>query len=448
MAKITTRSGLVVGTNLIIDEADKTFQLVAAGSLVAKDGVTVQALYSKFADLWTTAAYQDSPFPMNAIDALSGQYEIGVDAGGNYNGWTPKDDATRNTLRDGGWSEYSSAGFLQRQYVGIVGLGSVSSGAQLYYQRTPTEAPQNFVFTDQANQAVQVYGDEANGNFDSRAYFKAYCREQGFSYTESTLADTGKTATGANIVNLLLSNSQDTKILAADAALTVAPYNNITVTYYTTDQSRTIAGVSCPFRVIIAGNGATLEQIYTKVQYLLRQNSDIDAGANVTTGKTAAKLLSFLGDTLYTTAGVFIDNIQNADSNRIVFTDKNGVARTNPFTASGSITFNSALLGAGSAFRMMFTTGPGTNDDYGQAGAITVQDSNGNPIAGTITSSPVAFTFNYDSDTLGGAAGTDKGVTIIGIRPGSGKFAVARGTLTRSKSMSFSLVAEQDRAYS
>jgi len=448
MAKITARSGLVVGTNLIIDEPNKTFELVAAGSLVAKDGVTVQAIYSKFADLWTTASYQDSPFPMNAIDALSGQYEIGVDAGGNYNGWAPKNDTTRQMMRDGGWSEYSSAGVLLRQYVGIVGLGTVSSGAQLYYQRTATEAPQNFVFTDQANQAVQVYGNSANGNFDSRAYFKAYCREQGYSYTESTLADTGKTGTGANIVNVLLSNSQDTKILAADSALTAAPYNNITITYYTTDQSRTINGVACPFRVLIAGNGATLEQIYTKVQYLLRQNSDIDSGAAVTTGKTAAKLLSFLGDTLYTTTGVFVDNIQNVDSNRIVFTDQNNVARTNPFTAAGSISFNAALLGAGSSYRMMFTTGPGANDDYGQAGAITVVDASGNPITGVITSSPVAFTFNYDSDTLGGTAGTDKPVTIIAIRPGSGKFAVATGVLTRSKGMSFSLVAEQDRAYS
>jgi hypothetical protein len=269
----------------------------------------------------------------------------------------------------------------------------------------------------------------------------------GYNYTESTLSDTGKTSTGANIVNVLLSNSLDTKISALDAAMTSAPYNNITITYYTTDQSRTIAGTSCPFRVIIAGNGATLEQIYTKIQYLLRQSTDIDSGTGTVTGQTAAKLLSFLGDTLYTSTGVYIDNIQTADSNRIVFLDYNGVSRTNTYTASGTIAFNSLLIGTGSSYRMMFTTGPGTGDDYGEAGALTVKDASGVDIAGSITSSPVAFTFDYDTDVIGGTAATDKAVTIIAIKPGYGAFAVATGTLTKSKTMSFSLVAQKDRAY-
>ena len=90
-----------VGTELTIDEANKTFTLNVAGNLVAKDGVTIQALYSKFIDLWATAGYQDSPFPMYAIDALSGQFQFGTD-GSTYSGWKPSNDATRQMLRDGG----------------------------------------------------------------------------------------------------------------------------------------------------------------------------------------------------------------------------------------------------------------------------------------------------------------------------------------------------------
>jgi len=415
--------------------------------LVPKDGVTLQALYSKLVDLWSTASYQDSPFPMNTIDSLSGQYEVGVDAGGNFNGWKPLDDATRNMLRDGGWSEYSSVGVLLRQYVGIVGLGSVSSGAQLWYQRTTSEAPIDFVYTDQANQGVQVYGNAANGNFDYRTHIKGYCRVQGYKYTESTLADTAKTATGAFIVNLLLSNELDAKITANDAAMSGAPYSGITATYYVANQMRTIAGVSAPFRVVINGNGATLEQIYTKAQYLLRQSSDIDSGAGTVTGKTAAKLLNFLGDTLNTTTGVYIDNILEADANRIVFTDQNGVQRTNTYTSAGTLNFNSNLVGAGSSYRLIFTTGPGALDDYGEAGAITVKNASGADITGTITAASIAFNFNYDGDTLGGAAGTDKNVVLIGVRPGYGKFSLAEGILTKSKTISFSLTAEKDRAY-
>lgn len=443
MAKITSRASLNVGTELTINETARTFTLNEAGNLVAKDGVTLQALYSKFADLWTTTTYQDSPFPLNAIDALSGQYYFGVDAGGNYNGWKPANDATRNMLRDGGWREYSNAGVLNREYAGFVGLGAINSGAQPYYILNASDAPTNFPFADQFNVGVQVYGDAANGDFDKRTYAKTYCREYGKKYKDSVLADTGKAATGAFLVNFLISNEDDLKIQANDAAMTGAPYDGITVSYYSTNQNRLIGGANYPFRIIVDGNGATLEQIYTKIQYLLRQNSDINTAgdAGSVTGKTAASLLSFVGDTLVTSTGVYIDDIQSADSNRIEFYDQNGVKRTNPYTAAGALSFNAALVGAGSSYRLFFSA------DYGTASAVTVKNASGVDIAGIISASPIHFDFDYDGDTLGGTAGTDKAVTLIGIKPGSGKFAVATGTLTRSKAISLSLVGEADRAY-
>lgn len=443
MAKITSRASLNVDTELTIDETARTFTLNEAGNLVAKDGVTLQALYSKFADLWTTTTYQDSPFPLNAIDALSGQYYFGVDAGGNYNGWKPANDATRNMLRDGGWREYSSAGVLNREYAGFVGLGAINTGAQPYYILNASDAPTNFPFADQFNVGVQVYGDAANGDFDKRTYAKTYCREYGKKYKDSVLADTGKTATGAFLVNFLISNEDDLKIQANDAAMTGAPYDGITVSYYSTNQNRLIGGANYPFRIIVDGNGATLEQIYTKIQYMLRQNSDINTAgdAGSVTGKTAASLLSFVGDTLVTSTGVYIDDIQSADSNRIEFYDQNGVKRTNPYTAAGALSFNAALVGAGSSYRLFFSA------DYGTASAVTVKNASGVDIAGIISASPIPFDFDYDGDTLGGTAGTDKAVTLIGIKPGSGKFAVATGTLTRSKAISLSLVGEADRAY-
>jgi hypothetical protein len=220
------------------------------------------------------------------------------------------------------------------------------------------------------------------------------------------------------------------------------------VTYYGVDQNRLIGGSNYPFRVIIDGNNATLEQIYTKVQYLLRQSADIDTGGGTVTGKTAAALLQFVGDTLVTSQGVYIDNILSADSNRIEFYDQNNVKRTNPYTAAGTITANAVLVGAGSSYRLMFTTLPGASNDYGESGAVTVNDASGTPITGTIGSGSISFTFDYDGNVQGGrTAGTDAAVTLIGVRPGSGKFAVATGILTRSKGISLSLVAEQDRAY-
>ena len=447
MSKITSRAGLNVGVELTVDETTKTYTLNVAGNLIAKDGVTLQALYSKFVELWATASYQDSPFPMYAIDALSGQFQFGTD-GATFSGWKPANDATRQMHRDGGWSEYSSAGVLNRQYVGAVGLGAVSSGAQIYYQRVSGGTPANFTFTDQVNEGIQVYGDATNGSFDTRTYFKSFLREQGQKFKDSVLADTAKTATGAYLVNFLLSNEADPKIQANDAAMSGAPYSGINVTYYGTDQSRTIGGTGYPFRVIINGNSATLEQIYTKVQYLLRQSTDIDSGVGTVTGRTAAALLAFVGDNLLTTTSVYIDNVQAADSNRVTFKDQNGVDRTNPYTAAGTISANAVLVGAGSSYRLMYTAPPGAGNDYAESGAVTVNDASGVAITGVISASPIAFTYDYDGNVQAGfTGGTDRPVTLIAIRPGSGKFVVTTGVLTRSKTIALALVAEQDRSY-
>ena len=157
MAKINSRNSITVDVELVIDEDARTFELLEAGNLNAKEGVTIQALYSKFVDLWSTQEYQDSPFPMNALDALSGQYQIGIDAGGNANGWKPKDQSTRDMLRDGGSDEYNAAGELTRVNTGIVGLGSINNGAQAYYQLTPNGAPIDFTFTDMPNIGCLLY---------------------------------------------------------------------------------------------------------------------------------------------------------------------------------------------------------------------------------------------------------------------------------------------------
>jgi len=460
MAKLTNRSQLIVGTNLTIDETNRTFTLVASATgattngLIAKDGVSLQAVYSKFIELWQTASYQDSPFVMYAIDALSGQYRFGFD-GQFYTGWKPADDATRNMMRDGGWEEWSpttpgaitSTGTLNRVYVGIVSLGTVNTGSQLYYQKTSGGAATDFTFTDAANIGVQVYGDSTNGAFDNRAYFRGFVREQGYKYKDSVLSDTGKTGTGAYIVNLLLSNEVDTKISAADAAMSSAPYSGINVTYYASNQNKSINGTNYPFRVVVEGNGATLEQIYTKVQYLLRQNSDIDQGSGTVIGKTADALLSFEGDTLKTTQGVFINNINANDINRVVFKDQNSVDRYYSYLSAGSIVPNSPLIGAGSYYRMFFTTLPGVLDDFGESGAVTVKDAAGVDIAGSFTGA-ITFTYDYDGNSQGGrTAGTDANVTVIAGRPGSAKPVQFGATITRAKGITIALVAEQDRAY-
>jgi hypothetical protein len=545
MAKITSKALLNVGTELTVNEGAKTITLNVAGNLVAKDGVTLQALYSKLVDLWATSTYQDSPFPMYAIDALSGQFQFGTD-GATFSGWTLANDASRQMLRDGGWSEYNSSGVLARQYAGIVGLGSVSAGSQLYWQRDSSNAtPTNFTFTDQCNEGIQVYGnivaDPTTTTFDNRTYFKGFVREYQKKYKDSVLADTGKTATGAYLVNLLLSNEADLDITVADGSIGTSPYSEINVKYFATAFSKDVDTTGSPrdFGIVIdvgthsgvdgvsngtttfttaaagivganytggtlivhegAGKGtytisgtpaagsitttapitgsasglsftlqratpvsASLQQIYTKIQYQLRQGSSINAtpGGVSVIGKTASILLNFVGSALKAGffaptnpagggTGVTILGYATADTNSFTSYDNTAATRDYPYAAAGTITFNAPLVGGGSSYRLMFTSPPGAGNDYGESGAITVNNALGSPITGTISSSSIAFDYDYDGNVQGGyAGGTDRPVTLVGIKPGTGKFVVATGTLTRSKAIALSLVAEQDRVYS
>lgn len=110
---------------------------------------------------------------------------------------------------------------------------------------------------------------------------------------------------------------------------------------------------------------ATAEEIYEKVQYQLRQASDIDSTDRTVTGKTADALLTFVGDTLKCGvsiptnpngggSGVIIEGFRLDDTNRLVFVDNIATDRSYPFVASGSINFNSNLVSDGDGYYWMF----------------------------------------------------------------------------------------------
>lgn len=110
---------------------------------------------------------------------------------------------------------------------------------------------------------------------------------------------------------------------------------------------------------------ATAEQIYEKVQYFLRQASDIDSTDQTVVGNTSSGLLRFVGDTLEAGqsiptnpngggSGVIIEGFSSNDTNRLTFYDNSAVARTYPFVAAGSITFNANLQNDAQSYYWMF----------------------------------------------------------------------------------------------
>lgn len=453
MTMITDPDSLIIGTNITINTGARTFDFVASADgsttngLIAKDGVDFNALWSFFVDKWATPTYKPYPFPMNKIDNRSGQYVFGRDPGGSYTGWKPGTDATRQMLRNGGAKEFSSAGVLNREYFGAVLQGSVSAGSQCYFQRAASGAPINYTYTDLPNEYIQVFGDATNGNFDNRAFFKSFNRTYGFTYADVSLADISETATGPYKLPFGINTSADLNLTADDTEVLLAPYTTCTIDYDTATSNYTIGSGSYPFRKVINHTNMSRYEIYTKMQYLLRQSGNIngagDAGA--VTGQTADLICWFVGPTLYSRA-FFVPSA--ADLNDVVFIDDNGVERTFPYASVGTLTFNTNLTLGGTGYYTLFYKTTPSGNDFGEATAVVVKDKDGNDISGAITGPSISFSFDWNGNVQGGyTGGTAREVLLVWGNPGVAKPGVSEGTITQSKGISIGAVAESDPSY-
>lgn len=214
----------------------------------------------------------------------------------------------------------------------------------------------------------------------------------GKTYDSSDLPAIGLSTTTNKAERFPLANATDLKISATDVQISGSPgtpYDAMSITYHPTGQTRTGLVAASPtgtadeteglFGIIIAGNGGTAEQIYEFVQWSLRQTTDIDNDASTAIGRTMDELLRFVGDALEIGSkdggvtfprnpsgggtGVYIDNFDTNDTNRLSMYDNFGNLRTFPFVAAGTINFNANLVNdvAGAVFTMFFQYTTRTN---------------------------------------------------------------------------------------
>ena len=448
MAKIVDPDDLNQNTEVIFDPTGKTIQLLVAGNLSA-DGVTLQAVYSFCKEEWKSDSNLIKfPFPFIAITAE--QFEL-------VSGWDWKDTTSKQLVRDGGWALKSVNLATQEEWMNLTTLGLFDDSAndRAYYQQYTDGPPVNTVYTGEVNQAIQVSGDTTHGDFDYKNYFKIFLREQGKIYDFYDLINSQNlTELTYKKYALPLSNSTDLKITHNDNIISGStPYTGMSITYYSTPQDRTIGSSTYQFHTIIDGNNGTAEQIYEFVQWSLRQPGDIDAGAGSVTGKTAEELLEFIGDTLRTKettiGGVYIDNFQSADTNRLEFTDDTGTIRTFPYVAAGYIYFNDNLKNDTDAYYWVFFTDANGNQ-YDSPNAILINDNNGVPLSGSCYNhSSIAFDFDYDGNNQGGRTpGTDADYTAVAIGLSTGQYVTTTGSITQSTANTINYVAALERNYS
>ena len=510
MALITDPDFLNQGTEVTFNTTGLTIALAEAGNL-SSDGVTLKALYSFEKEEWKDDANLIKfPFPKTPITDES--FEL-------KDGWDFLNDASRFLIRTGGWSVLNISGNVTQQWASVIGLGSIESDDQLYYDNGVGAT--DFELTGQVNQAIQILsdpnGDGSYGDgFDRRSSFSIFVREQGQLFGSSNISTIGETTLASQAYRFPISTATDLNITTADIGIDansdgtpdVAPYDAMTITYiphqnegswtvstvydandvvqsstdnrwYITTAGGTSAGNDSDlaggsdtgvtwvaftgerligtsyfaFGVIIDGNSATAEQIYEFAQHQLRQNIDIDDGTGTQIGNIADELLRFVGSVLKTVRqsnnnGVFIDNFQAADTNRLFFVDDTGTERQFPFVAVLTLQFNANLQNDTNGYYRVFFTDANGNQ-YGSTNAILVDDNGGSDMSGNISAATsVQLDFDYDNNTQGGrSAGTDADITVVAGGLDTAQNVVATGTIARSTANVVSLVAPLERNY-
>ena len=377
MVKLTDPDSLNQGTEVVINTAAKTIQLLIAGNLDdnspgSTSGVIGQATFSFLKEEWKIdAALNKFKFPLKMFTKTDGIW---------INGWAPADAQTRQLLRDFGWEE-SVGTEAGDQYAGIISLGNFdATGDQGYYANVSgfDQTTVNFDKTGNLNEAILIY--DADG-VDYTGYLKPFLRIQGKSYDEyDLLTEQGFSLLEPVVYRLPLSNSTDLKINETDGNIdTLSPYTGMaqdylsgekfvtmsaiayiiddvvqdttgrwfictvagtatgtdvatgsgTATFVSYAGERQIGAVWFAFNRVTDGNNTTngtAQEIYNWHQRQLRKTTDINGNASldaygIINGNVAIPLSNYLGENLQTNPGNYIDNFDNNDKNSIEFFD-------------------------------------------------------------------------------------------------------------------------------
>ena len=453
-------------TNIFIDTAALTIKLnTGVGGLVAADGVTIKALYSFIKEEWKQDPNSKNlaAFDFPLVPITDEFFEL-------VNGWTWANSTTEQTIRRGGWLVRNLAGGIIEHWVGTAILNAEADD-QIYYDLGIGAV--DYTFQGNTAEAIQVISDpNGDGNYtdgyDRSSNIELFNREQGQLFSSSSSIGIGESSLLApKLFSFSLPTGVDLNISVSDTGIDsnsdgtadVAPYDGMSIEFYTTPQTRGIGAVNKDFGIIIDGNNGSKQQIYEYVQWALRQDNDQDAGSSSLIGNVMPELAEFVGATLKTLSaenyqgggnGVYIDDFNALDTNDISFNDNNGDEVTFPFVAAGKLIFNPNLVNDTEAvYRVYFTDGVDAGLEFGESGAILVKEEGGVNISGDVNGqSEINFTFDFDGNTQGNrTSGTVANVTAIALGLNTGQYVKTTATIGRSNSNTISFVSSVERQY-
>lgn len=427
--------------NVFFDLTNKTIELIATDSFSGNlanvpdtpanglvdagyndGGVDLQALYSFIKEQWKSQTdLIKYPFPMEAITAE--QFEF-------INGWTLTDGTESPALRpskkytrNGGYAERDVNSVIQKEYAGIISLGSIADDQAVpYYAYSSTiSSPVDTQYAGPVNEAVLIFDNTTSPVTDYRNdTFTLFCRpvprtistvKTGFTFAQQSTTDIGVTTIATQAYRFPLSSIVDININTLASDLSAGVYANMRVEYYTSPQSITIdgsntfsVGVVIDANITDSATQPTVKEIYNWTQNELRSATDINVSPGDETGiigKTADLLLNFVGSTLKVLEqsrgqspvnnGVFIEGIGSTDFNNVEFIDNTGAVKVFQFKVGLNLDFNQFILDdPDSKFFLFFENANG--NQFGTGNAILVDDDGGTDIDGFVHATPATTT--------------------------------------------------------
>jgi hypothetical protein len=481
----TTARGATPNGNVYFDVANNEIQLIGVNELATVDfgggpvtnplnnfdGITMRALYN----------FENA---RRRLDETLRKYKRGTDGDYRFAGafsfvnGVKLDGSDRDKIRGSGVIEYANTQDGQtdvdRIYHGVLSLVDIQATTVPYWALvTATDETTlqsatwtNFVRLGDVNEMIQVYGSTAFGDVGAGD----------FDYTSRTLVvrvrswgyNPGETTSVASAISEFSGNSagygvgeslnpnNTYNIADVYGGARIAPFTGMSLEKLAAPQVETGFNESNGNFTWVLNNtlGGTAQQCAAFLDAVTLQASDVDTGAGSYIGtkgrvwyarNASGKLVtSSIGG-----AGLFIEGLSNAEKQNVILTDNAGATKTYPFFPTIEVTVGAAALADPNAWYHMFYADGASAADFDTTGAVTVNDSAGNPIKGNVQANQVGgkivAAYSYDTNTQAGLpSGVDKAMVVLVEGDGGAAQAITYFTTTRSTVVPVSCVPPSD----
>ena len=382
--------------------------------LIRLDGVKFEAIY----------AFENQERRVDETLRVFDRFTAGTfKFGGAYdfvNGRKPADDATRKLFRGSGHRELTGS-TVNRIYFGLKGLGAIEAASIPSYQAAQYGTSTAFTKPGNIDEAIQVFGDAANGNFDntlSSHYFSIRTYGQNYDRisTGTTLgiAELGGYSTGAalNESAHLTTVPETYPLVDVFGGAQTTPWTGMTLEKLAAGQVESgFAGADGTFTWTLNNTaGGTLDQCVAYLDAIAQADAVVTTGTASLNGKdydtwyeytATGKVRPITGaaDGL----GVFIEGLVGADKVRVEFSDDTDTVCVYPVYTAVSIELGQGAIDDTQAWFHGFEAAL-----YNTAGAVTYTDATATAVKGTadntspfITGANTFISFEHDFTTDG-----------------------------------------------